>query len=118
VVYDWHHGDGGVHERADDRRGEDDVRDGVVDGEEGNDEACQEEEDRDVKKDMTRLRNQSEFTQTAEAGGDDCRALDWGEKEVKAVIGTWVPFERPSSCWDICARRRTAFPAESGNKYL
>ena len=68
---------------------------------------------------MTRLRNQSEFTQTAEVGGDDCCALDSGEREVeKAVIGTWVPFERPSSCLDICARRTTAFPAESGNKDL
>jgi hypothetical protein len=35
---------------------------------------------------MTRLRNQREFTQTAEAGGDDCGAPDWGEKD--AVIGT------------------------------
>jgi hypothetical protein len=50
VVYDWHHGDGGIHEGANDDRGQDDVRDGVVDGEEGYDEACQEEEDGDVKK--------------------------------------------------------------------
>lgn len=40
VVYDWHHRDGGVHEEASDDRGQDDVRDGVVDGEEGYDEAC------------------------------------------------------------------------------
>jgi hypothetical protein len=30
----WHHRDGGVHKGADGRRGEDDVRDGVVDCEE------------------------------------------------------------------------------------
>jgi hypothetical protein len=50
VAYDWHHRDGGVHKGADGCRGEDDVRDGVVDCEEGNGEACQEEENRDVKK--------------------------------------------------------------------
>ena len=68
---------------------------------------------------MTRLRNQSEFTQTAEAGGVDCCILNCGEIDVKeAVIGTWGPLERPSSCWDICERRTTAFRAESGNKDL
>lgn len=45
MVYGWHHGDGGVHEGADSRRGEDNVRDGVVNSEEGDDEACQEEGD-------------------------------------------------------------------------
>ena len=71
------------------------------------------------KRDTTRLKNQSEFTQTAEAGGDGCRAPNWAEKGAKAaVIGTWVPFERPSICWDICARRTTVFPAESGNKFF
>ena len=35
---------------ADSHRGENNVRDDVVDFEEGNDEACQEEENRDVKK--------------------------------------------------------------------
>jgi hypothetical protein len=44
VVYDWHHRDGGVHKGADGCRGEGDVRDGVVDCEEGNDGACQGEE--------------------------------------------------------------------------
>ena len=68
---------------------------------------------------MTRLRNQSEFTQTAEVGGNDCCVLDLGEIEAEGtVIGTWVPFERPLSCLDICARRTTVFPAESGNKDL
>ena len=48
---------------------------------------------------MTRLRNQSEFTQTAEAGGADRYVLDCGEIGAKeAVIGTWVPLESPSSC--------------------
>jgi hypothetical protein len=48
---------------------------------------------------MTRLRNQSVFTQTTEAGGADCCALDCGEIDVKeAVIGSWVPLERPPSC--------------------
>lgn len=43
---------------------------------------------------MTRLRNQSEFTQTADAGGADCGALDCGEIDVEeARIGTWVPLE-------------------------
>lgn len=50
VVYDWQHGNGGVHKEADGRRGEDDVCDGVVNSEEGDDEACHEEEDGDVKK--------------------------------------------------------------------
>jgi hypothetical protein len=47
------------------------------------------------KRDMTRLRNQSVFsvfTQTAEVGGDDHCALDWGEKGAEGtVIGMWVP---------------------------
>ena len=30
--------------------------------------------------DTTRLRNQNELTQTAEAGGDDCREPNWAEK--------------------------------------
>ena len=68
---------------------------------------------------MTRLRNQSVFTQTAEAGGADGCILDCGEIDInEAVIGTWVPLERPSSCLDICERRTTAFRAESGNKHL
>lgn len=50
MAYDWHHRDDGVHKGADGCRSEDDVRDGVVDCEEGNDEASQEEENRDVKK--------------------------------------------------------------------
>ena len=38
---------------------------------------------------MTRLRNQSEFTQTAEAGGDDCRAPDGGKRGVEVTaVGT------------------------------
>jgi hypothetical protein len=40
------HRDDGVHKGADGCRGEDDVRDGVVDREEGNNEACEEEENR------------------------------------------------------------------------
>lgn len=36
VEYDWHHrDDGGVHEGADDCSGEDDIRNGVVNSEEG-----------------------------------------------------------------------------------
>ena len=50
MTYDWHHRDGSVHKGADGCRGEDDVRDGVVDREEGNDETCQEEKNRNVKK--------------------------------------------------------------------
>ena len=37
--YDWHHRDGGVQEEANDHSGEGDVRNGVVNGEEGYDEA-------------------------------------------------------------------------------
>jgi hypothetical protein len=40
VVYDWHHGDGGVHEGADECSGEDNIRNGVANSEEGYDEAC------------------------------------------------------------------------------
>ena len=50
MTYDWHHRDGGVHEGADGRRGKDNVRDGVVDGEKRDDEACQEEKNQNVKK--------------------------------------------------------------------
>lgn len=50
MIYDWHHSDGGVHERADGRSGEDDVRDGVVNVEKRDDEARHKEEDRDMKK--------------------------------------------------------------------
>ena len=50
MAYHRHHRDGGVHKGAYGCRGEDDIRDGVMDCEEGNDEACQEEENRDVKK--------------------------------------------------------------------
>lgn len=50
MTYDWHHSDGGVHKGAHGCRSEDDVRDSLVNCEEGNDEACQEEENRDMKK--------------------------------------------------------------------
>ena len=42
---------------------------------------CWSVESRAQKSVTTRLRNQSEFTQTAEAGGDDCRAPDWAAVE-------------------------------------
>lgn len=40
MKYDWHHRDGDVHEEADDYGGEDDIRNGVVNGEEGYDKVC------------------------------------------------------------------------------
>jgi len=46
---------------------------------------------------MTRLRNQSALTQTAEFGG---RKLDWGRGELEALLAR-VPLARLSSCWDI-----------------
>jgi hypothetical protein len=63
---------------------------------------------------MTRLRNQSALIQTAEAGG--CQSV-W-DKEGPETLLARVPLARPSSCWDIWARRMTVFAAESGNKDL
>src|SRR5712691_1275100 len=63
---------------------------------------------------MTRLRNQSTLTQTAEAGG--CQFV-WGREELE-TLSARVPLARPSSCRDIWARRTTVFAAESGNKDL
>jgi len=65
---------------------------------------------------MTRLKNQSTLTQTAEAGGFQL-VVDWRREELGGLPAR-VPFARPSSCWDIRARRMTVFPAESGNKDL
>jgi hypothetical protein len=54
---------------------------------------------------------------TAEAGGFQLDKLDWRRDELEGLPAR-VPFARPSSCWDICARRRTVFPAESGKSDL
>jgi len=68
---------------------------------------------------MTRPKNQSVLTQTAEVGGDDCCALERGEKRAEGTVNeALLRDRRVVSKLDICTRRMAASPDESGNNAL
>ena len=57
MIDDRHHGDHRVYHCTTSGRSDDDVRNGVMDAKEGDDETCQEEENGDVKKGRDSLDN-------------------------------------------------------------